>query len=68
MYSIVAVLDGQPWLRHDKESAGHRRIPPTMGPVMTSYNVPFFSPLRSIPADGFIAWRNFVFPFVKTGE
>ena len=27
----------------------------------------FISPLRSIPADGFIAWRNFlsVFPFVK---
>ena len=32
-----------------------------------SLSVIFFSPLRSIPADGFIAWRNFlsVFPFVK---
>ena len=29
-----------------------------------------FSPLRSIAADGFIAWRNFlsVRPFVKPGE
>ena len=31
---------------------------------------PFFSPLRSIAADGFIAWRNSlsVRPFVKPGE
>ena len=37
-------------------------VRPSVCPAFT-----FFSPLRSIPADGFIAWRNFlsVFPFVK---